>query len=144
MGKYLVISNQTATSSELLQGLKALRDRDPEAQFVLLVPATPSYLKVGPQPDRHQSAEEVAAAARSLFEGEQLTVLEAKAGDGLPMKAIGEEIMSSGHVYNGIVISTLSPGVSTWMQQDLPRRIERRWGLPVRHIILGETDKAAQ
>ena len=144
MGKYLVISNQTATSRELLQGLKALLSRDPEAQFVLLVPATPSYLKVGPQPDSHQTAEEVAATARSLFEAEQLTVLAAKTGDGLPMKAIGEEIMAGGRIYNGIVISTLSPGVSTWMQQDLPRRIERRWGLPVRHIILGESDRATE
>ena len=137
MGRYLVVAHQTASSKELLDGLNTLKQRDPQAEFVLLVPATPSQQKAG-SADRQQSAEAVAQEAARAFSEAQLTVLKAKVGDGLPLKAIGDEMESGEQVYNGIIISTLAPDISTWVGEDLPRRVERRWGLPVRHIVAGE------
>ena len=34
-----------------------------------------------------------------------------------------------------MIISTLPPGLSRWIHQDLPHRLERRIALPVTHVI---------
>lgn len=135
MGTYLVVANRTAGCPELRDGLKTLQLRDPEAKCVLLVPATPARDVPGPQANRFHEAEAVAAGARAALEAEGLPVVEAFTGDGLPLRAIDDELRSNRRIYNGIIISTLPPGDSAWLGQDLPRRIERRWGLPVRHIV---------
>ena len=41
MARYLVVAHQTVTSPELLKVVRGVRDQDAEAEFVLLVPATP-------------------------------------------------------------------------------------------------------
>jgi hypothetical protein len=34
-----------------------------------------------------------------------------------------------------VIVSTLPPGLSRWIHQDLPRRLERRIARPVSHVI---------
>ena len=41
MARYLVVAHQTVTSPELLKVVRGVRNQDAEAEFVLLVPATP-------------------------------------------------------------------------------------------------------
>ncbi len=41
MSRYLGVANQTTTSPRLLQELRGLGRREADAQFVLVVPATP-------------------------------------------------------------------------------------------------------
>ena len=41
MGLYLVVAHQTAASPELLEAVRKVMARELEAEFVLLVPATP-------------------------------------------------------------------------------------------------------
>jgi hypothetical protein len=41
MAKYLVVAHETVTNPELLDQLRALQKDDEQAEFVLLVPATP-------------------------------------------------------------------------------------------------------
>jgi hypothetical protein len=40
-----------------------------------------------------------------------------------------------GHVFDGIILSTLPPGVSRWLKLDLPHRVERDFGVPVTHVV---------
>ena len=47
------------------------------------------------------------------------------------MEVVGREDVA----FDGIVVSTLPHSVSKWLRMDAPNRIERRSGLPVRHVI---------
>ena len=135
MGTYLVVANRTALSVELTEGLKTIKLRDPLAEFTLLVPATPAMDVAGRQTDLPERAQATVTEAKKVFERNGLSVVDAHAGDGLPLKAIDDEFQSGRRIYNGIVVSSLPPDVSNWLGQDLLRRIEHRWGLPVRHIV---------
>ena len=70
MSSYLVVAHQTATSPELLQRLSELAAEDPQAEFTLLVPATPlTHLLVWEEGETYQVAENRAEEAKDLFEG---------------------------------------------------------------------------
>ena len=45
--------------------------------------------------------------------------------------------------FDEIILSTLPPGVSRWLKQDLPHRVERDFSLPVSHVIATEEPAAA-
>jgi hypothetical protein len=50
------------------------------------------------------------------------------------LEAIEEEL-GSDH-FTGVVISTLPPGLSSWLHLDLPSKMKTRWpGLEVIHVI---------
>jgi len=53
-------------------------------------------------------------------------------GDGDPFVAIEEALQ--GQRYDGIILSTLPPGVSRWLKLDLPHRVEEL-GVPVTHVV---------
>jgi len=79
-----------------------------------------------------------AVAARRLAEAlARLSVLgldvDGAVGDADPFLAIGDVLRRGG--FAEIILSTLPPGVSRWLGQDLPNRVERAFGLPVHHII---------
>ena len=56
-------------------------------------------------------------------------------GDASPVKAIENELEHHQEKYDGIVISTLPLQRSRWVALDQPRRIERRFKVPVRHVV---------
>jgi hypothetical protein len=63
-------------------------------------------------------------------------------GDGRPVDAVGDAIRAGpeGEPYDAILLSTLPPGLSRWLNQDLPHRLLRTFGLPVIHV----TEKVAR
>src|SRR5207249_10852328 len=62
-------------------------------------------------------------------------VVRTEVGDPSPMKAIEDELQRHQEKYDGIVISTLPLQRSRWVALDQPRRIERRFKLPVTHVV---------
>src|SRR5689334_13920252 len=99
MAKYLLVAHQTALSDELLRGAKDLARKDPDARFVLLVPATPvSSMLLWEEGETADVASRRAAAARTRLEAGGLTVVDARAGDQDPVAAIGDE-MHAGRRY---------------------------------------------
>jgi hypothetical protein len=67
MTKYLVVAHQTASSPELLDKLKELAREDAEAEFVLLVPATPvRHLLASVEGEARAAAQSAAEAAKTL------------------------------------------------------------------------------
>jgi hypothetical protein len=133
--RYLVVAHQTATSGALLDKLKALAKDDAEATFTLLVPATPrgqglTWTEGG----SIAQAQQVAAAARRALEQAGLRVAGTMAGDASPLQAISDAL---GPVvqFDAIVISTLPPGVSRWLNMDVHARAKRQFGLPVISVV---------
>jgi len=134
----LIVANQTAAGAHL----KALvRDRMAagSCRFTLLVPATPSgeHLTWTEGEARALAEERLAEAVAGLRElGADV---EGRVGDPRPLSAIGDALLERAH--DEIVVSTLPPGASRWLKQDLPHRVERQFLLPVTHVVVEPASK---
>lgn len=138
--KVLVVANRTAESEELLEALKQ-RAADGPASFTLLVPTTPHG--VAWAADMHsgsEDAEEHMTRAVERFRAAGLDV-EGKIGDPDPVAAVEDEVNFSD--YDEAIVSTLPTHLSKWLKVDLPRRVERKTGLRVTHVIASEVKAAA-
>src|SRR5688572_9175318 len=110
MAKYLVVAHQTAASPELVAKLQELAAADAEAEFVLLVPATSStHLLTWVDGEREQVAQRRASEATAVLRRAGLRVTNTIIGDADPLKAIENELTSSGNEYAMTVISMLPP-----------------------------------
>ncbi len=134
MSRYLVVTHQTALSSELQRKVRALIAEDPAAEFAVLVPEAPgsTFTWEGETVD---VARQRAEAARTLLEETaHARVLRAAVGAPEPLQAIDDELR--GHPgYDTLVICTLPPGISRWLKLDLVHRAERKFGLRVIHVV---------
>lgn len=138
MAKYLLVAHQTAESEELLGAAKDLARDDPEAEFALLVPATPvGKLLVWEEGETVDVARRRALSAKARLERNGLRVEEARPGDQDPTAAIADE-MHAGRQYDAIVISTLPAGVSRWLGMDVVSRVRRNFPRHrVIHVVSG-------
>ncbi len=134
--RVLIVASQTATSPALISELRDRTTRGP-VQFHLVVPALNSHL-------RHwlSDTDDAVLAARGRGEG-AVSILEShglaitvEVGDSVPLLAIGDAL-SQFHA-DEIVISTLPPERSHWLEHDLVERARREFQLPVRHVVAGE------
>jgi hypothetical protein len=134
MARYLLVAHQTAESEELRAQVLALMKEDPAAEFVLLVPATPIGLLStvgGEGRTALEAARWRAGRARSLLEESGASVAAVRIGPYDPLEAVVGELRSG--LYSTVVISTLPPGLSRWLRQDLPRKVAR--GFPQVRMI---------
>src|SRR5919202_684336 len=136
MTRYLVLASQTASSPELSDAIGRILQHDTDAEFVLLIPATPVEDLLEWQPDDGDTvAKRTGEAARAHLEAIGARVVRVAVGDPLPSKAIEDELGRQREAYAGIIISTLPIQRSRWLALDQPRRIEKRFGLPVTHVV---------
>jgi hypothetical protein len=132
MRRYLVVANQTLGGDHLLEEVRECLRTD-ACRFHIVVPAT--------EPKDHVVTSE--GEARALAQGRLDLALarfrelgadaEGEVGDERPIDAIRDALRD--REFDGIVLSTLPPGISRWLGQDLPHKVEREFGLPVRHVI---------
>lgn len=136
MPRYLLVAHQTASSPELIQTVKGLVQQNADAEFVLLVPETPvEDLLDWQDGDSAAVAERQAQVAKQRLNEVGASVLRTTVGDPSPLKAIETEIERAEYRYDAVIISTLPLQRSRWLAMDQPRRIERRFGLPVIHVV---------
>lgn len=146
MRTYLVVANQTLGGEELARELRERIDAGP-CRFHVVVPQTPpqelARMVVPPDPtvgalgpDGDVELLEVAhkqAEHRLQRLLETLTTAGADADGELghpdPMTAVEHALDM--HDFDGIILSTLPPGVSRWLRMDLGSRLERRVDIPV-------------
>jgi hypothetical protein len=137
MTRYLVVAHETVTNPELLKQLRAVREQEGEAEFVLLVPATPVrhlLFRRGDERDADVAARKLADRARTLFAKRGVPLSDVRVGAPDPMEAIdGEVELNPG--YAGFIISTLPEEKSRWLRMDLPRAVGAKYGLPVYHVV---------
>jgi hypothetical protein len=135
MARHLIVAHQTAGSPELVDRIRQLAERDPEAEFVLLVPATPtSHLLTWEEGEARQLAVLRAREASQALRAAGVEVVAARVGSHSPLEAVGDELRAEPG-YAGIVLSTFPPGLSRWLKVDLPNQLRRRYRLPVEHVV---------
>jgi len=145
MRRYLVVANQTLEGDELVQAIGARAEAEP-AEFFIVVPATPlvemwvaavmtPYGGAPYEPEASVQAWELAEerldAAAAQLRAAGATV-EGEVGDRDPIRAVEEAIKD--RTFDEIIVSTLPRRLSRWLHQDLPRRLEQKFGLPVTHV----------
>src|SRR5215217_8597777 len=135
MSEYLIIAHQTATCEELVEAVQGVL-REGDIEFVLLVPETPVEDLLDWQTgDSKTIARRTAETAKVHLEEIGARITRSVVGDASPLKAIADELESSGTKFVGIIVCTLPMQRSRWLSLDQPRRIERRFGIPVTHVI---------
>lgn len=140
MSNYLVVAHQTANSSELIETLQGKLEKDGDAQFVLLVPATRTEeLRRPLENDRRANAERVAMRAVYALCDAGVRLQRVTIGDESPFVAVQEEISSRPDFYQEVIVSTLPVDFSKWLEMDLPGQIRSTFGLPVTHVYGGVT-----
>jgi GABA permease len=144
--RYLIVANQTLGGPQLPDAVQECLERGP-AQFYLVVPATPvSHGLVWTEGEAHLLARRrLTRALRCLSD---LGVdAGGEVGDADPILAITDVLLQRD--IDEILLFTLPPGLSRWLHQDLPQRVGRRFGLPLRHVpapaerIAAEPDREA-
>ena len=140
MTRYLVVAHETVTNPELLRQVRAVREQDAEAEFVLLVPATPVrhlLFRRGDEHDAEAAARKLADRARTLFAKRGVPLSDVRVGVADPVEAIDAEVAVDPG-YAGFIISTLPEEKSRWLRMDLPRTVRSRYGLPVHHVVAAQ------
>jgi cell pole-organizing protein PopZ len=131
MRRYLVVANQTVAGQHLQDKVAQCLAEGP-CQFHLVVPATrPNHSLVWTE------GQSIALARRRMQEAiQQLRAIGAEVdgevGDQSPLTAVTDALRRQ--PFDEIILSTLPPGLSRWLAQDLPRRVRRLSNLPVTHI----------
>jgi len=118
MASYLIVANQTAETHELRAEVKALARRQPEAEFILVVPATPvGNLLVPVRGDTAEVSQRRAESARQRLTADGVRVADARVGDADPFTAVADELRRRPD-YAGVVVATLPSGISDWLEVD--------------------------
>ncbi len=134
MPSYLVVAHQTADSDELVEAVADLARREPDAEFTLLVPATPvAHLATWTEGENQAVARAAADRARAALEAAGAKVVDAVVGDESPFDAIQDALLVGS--YDALVVSTFPLGASRWLRMDLIHRLERNVELPIHHVI---------
>jgi len=146
MRRYLVVANQTLTDDELVRVIGERANAQPST-FFIVVPATPMvemwveammmpyggvpYNPYSPKQAR-ELAEERLKTATAQLRAAGATV-DGQVGDPDPVRAVEGALRVK--EFDEIIVSTLPRRISKWLHQDLPRRLEQKFGLPVTQVI---------
>lgn len=136
MRRYLVVANQTLAGQHLAEKVRACLAAEP-SRFHVLVPATTSNDQVvWTEGEARALAQE--RLDRALDQFRQLGAeVDGEVGDENPFDAIQDAVRDG--EFDELILSTLPVGVSRWLKQDLPHRVERAFDLPVTHVV-GDPD----
>lgn len=131
MRNIMIVANQTAGGRHL-RDLIGDRAAGGPCRFTLLVPAT---IPLG---QSWTDDEATLLANRRLDQAlQRLSDLELDVkgvvGDGNVILAINDLLLRES--FDEIILSTLPPGISRWIGQDLPHRVSRRFAIPITHVI---------
>jgi hypothetical protein len=138
MSRYLVVTHQTALSRDLHRRVSALVAEDPAAEFAVLVPEASGVPTTWEGETVDLARQRAEAAKTALEETARARVFRTAVGAPDPLQAITDELRSYPG-YDILVICTLPPGMSRWLNLDLVHRAERKFGLRVIHVVAETT-----
>jgi len=134
MTRFLAVAHQTSEAEEFVAAVRDAAARDPDAEFLLLVPATPvRHLGTWTEGESEAVAANKARAARDRLERAGVKVAEARVGGPDPYDAILTAL--STEQFDAIIVSTFPPGMSRWLGTDLINRLRHSIDVPLIHVI---------
>ncbi len=128
MPSYLVVGNQTLDSPELAAAIDERLASEP-ATFHIVVPATPMQRGLTWDEDEARAAAQAhldAAIRRLRAVGATVT---GEIGHRDPVEAAEDALR--GRDIDEVLLSTLPPGISRWLGQDVPTRLKGSILVPV-------------
>jgi hypothetical protein len=128
--RVLVVASRTADSDELRAALVE-RQADGPISVTLLAPASWE----GDTHGGRESALRRVNSARERLRDAGIEV-EGMVGDADPLTAV--QAAWDPDRFDEVIVATLPAQLSRWLRLDLPRRVERLTGRPVRHVIARE------
>jgi len=128
MRSYLVVGNQTLDSPELAAAIEERLTPEP-ATFHIVVPATPIHRGLTWDEDeaRALAQERLDAALERL--GAAGATVTGEIGHHDPIEATEDALR--GREIDEVLLSTLPPGISRWLGQDVPTRLKGSIMVPV-------------
>ena len=133
MTRYLIVAHQTADSPQLLATVAEIRQKDPGAEFGLVVPATHiAHLGRWTEGESEIVAAEAGERAKQRFAAQGVDLVEHVVGDANPVYAV-TDAFNRGN-WDHVLVSTLPAGVSRWVKMDVISRLSRELTVPVTHI----------
>jgi hypothetical protein len=155
MHRYLVVANQTLHGAELREELRTRIKSGPCSFFVLVPNTSAAHYDAeaaadvlshpgtwwwatdyaGPVNDDEATAQARQRLKQMLGNLAALDLpVEGQLGNPDPVEAM--EKVFADHQFDEIIVATLPQRVSRWLEADLPRQAERRFGVPVTTIIM--------
>ncbi|MFP5299174.1 MAG: hypothetical protein ACLGHL_09330 [Actinomycetota bacterium] len=131
MKHIMIVANQTSGGSHLRDIMRQRAMQGP-CRFTLLVPATPPHDHLWTDDEARGLAHKRLDQALKKF-GELQLDIKGVVGDANVVSAINDLMLRE--EFDEIILSTLPPGISRWIGQDLPNRVSRRFHIPVTHVI---------
>jgi cell pole-organizing protein PopZ len=132
MRRYLVVANRTLGGSHLMAKVRECVAAGP-CEFHVLVPASHNTKDfTWTEGSDRAAAEARLAEAMARFKATGAGVT-GEVGDGNPLEAIGDVLRRE--QFDEIILSTLPPGISRWLGQDLPTRVRKQHRVTVHHIV---------
>ncbi len=155
MLKYLVVANQTLPGAELREELRKRIKAGPCSFFVLVPNTSAAHYDAeaattvlcrpgtwwwatdyhGPATDEEATEQARERLNHILADLRALSLpVEGHLGSSDPLEAMDKVLAD--HRFEEIIVATLPRPMSRWLQADLPRQAERRFGLPVTTIVM--------
>jgi GABA permease len=135
MRRYLVVANRTLGGAHLTARVRECVAAGP-CEFHVLVPASHNTKDfTWTEGGDRAAAEARLAEAMARFRATGVEVT-GEVGDTNPLEAIGDVLRRDS--FDEIILSTLPPGVSRWLGQDLPARVRKQYRVPLQHVVAVE------
>lgn len=139
MKTYLVVANQTLPGQPLA-ALVRERIAAGECTFHVVVPLTPvQHGAVWEEGESAEAARGRLASFLGVVRAEGCSA-EGEIGDRDPIQAVRDVLRS--RAVDEIILSTLPPGVSRWLQMDIPSRLARAVDVPITVVSEEATEPA--
>ena len=129
----LVVANQTLAGEALLRTIRGAMSWG--ASFHIVVPATALEHEPLHATLARQRLETILTLLRA--EGADVT---GEVGDPDPFRAISDAVAE--RHFDEIILSTLPPGLSRWIDADLPDRLRNTFSVPLTHVVVEVTQIA--
>lgn len=124
----LVVANQTLPSEALAEEVRR-RVRAGDRQFYVVVPLLPATTDGSWDDGSSANATQQRLDAFVSAIRDEGVDAHGEIGDPDPIQAV-QDVMDQREV-DEIILSTLPPGISRWLQMDVPSRMDRAVNLPV-------------